>query len=98
MLYLYTEMIVSKVFMYFDGGSKASLYCILRDRWNNLGTVLVSQNTLKNTGPRAGTIHNQFRIKCKFVLVSKRSAGSPLAWGPIRRNRSNRLKTGPGVG
>jgi len=43
MLYLNTEMIVSKV-VYFDGGGKASLCCILRDRWNNLGTVLVSPN------------------------------------------------------
>jgi len=25
----------------------------------------------------------------------RRSAGPPLARGPIRRNRSNRLKTGP---
>jgi len=29
------------------------------------------------------------------VLVSWRSAGPPLARGPIRRTRSNRLKTGP---
>ena len=68
MLYLKTEMIVRKVFVYFDGGSKASLYCILRDRWNNLGTVLVFQNTLKNTGPRAGTIHNQLRYKVQTCV------------------------------
>jgi len=68
MLYLNTEMIVSKVFVCFDGGSKASLYCILRDRWNNLGTVLVSQNTLKNTAPRAGTIKNQLRHKVQICV------------------------------
>jgi len=30
MLYLNTEMIVSMVFVYFDGGSKASLNCFER--------------------------------------------------------------------
>jgi len=40
-------MITSKVYVSFDGSSKANLYCILRDRWNNLTTVLVSQNTKK---------------------------------------------------
>jgi len=68
MLYLNTEMIGSKVFVYFDGGSKASLYCILRDGWNILGTVLVSQNTSKNTGPRTGTMHNQLRYKVQICV------------------------------
>ena len=54
-------MIISKVFVSFSGSSKGNLYCILRDRSNNLRTVLVSQNTLKNTGPRAGTKHKQLR-------------------------------------
>jgi len=54
--------------MYFDGGGKVSLYCSLRDRWNNLGTVLVSQNTMKNPRPRAGTIHNQLRYEVKFCV------------------------------
>jgi len=47
--------------VYFYGGSKASLYCILRDRWKKLKTVVVSQNTLKNNGPRANTMHMQLR-------------------------------------
>jgi len=68
MHYLNTEIIVSKVFVYYDGGSKASLYCILRDRWNYLGTVLISQNTLKNTGPRTGTIHKQLRYKVQICV------------------------------
>jgi len=59
-------------------------------------TVLVSQNTIENNGPRAGALHKQLRWKCRFALVSWRSAGLPLARGPIRRNKSNRLKTGPG--
>jgi len=35
-----------------------------------LRTVLVSQNTLKNNGPRAGIIHMQLRQKVKFALVT----------------------------
>jgi len=31
-----------------------------------------------------------------LALASRRSAEPPLAQGAIRRNRSNRLKTGPG--
>ena len=45
--------------LYFDGGRKASLYCILRDRRKNARTVLIPQSNLNNTGPRAGTIHKQ---------------------------------------
>jgi len=41
---------------------------VLRDRWNNLRTVLVSQNPLKNTGPRAGNIHNQLRYKVQICV------------------------------
>jgi len=39
--------------VYFHGDRKASLYCILRNRWKKFENRLVSQNTLKNTGPRA---------------------------------------------
>jgi len=73
MLYLNTEMIARKVFVYFDGGSKASLYCILRDRWNNLGTVLVSQKR-KTLGPAPVLYTISVDKKCKFVLVRERSA------------------------
>ena len=81
--------------MYFDGGNKASLYCNLRDHWKKLRTVVVSQMTLKTLG-LAPELHRSSLDKCEFVLLSRRSAGPPLAQGPIRRNRSNRLKTGPG--
>ena len=37
--------------MYFDGGRTASLFCNLIYSWNNLRTVLVSPNTLKNDRP-----------------------------------------------
>jgi len=59
LFYLNTEIIISKVFVTFDGSSKVNLCSILRDGWTNLRTVLVSQNNLKNTWPCAGTIHNQ---------------------------------------
>jgi len=39
---------------------------------------------------------SNFDRKCKFALASRRSVGPPLARGPIRRNRSNRLETDPG--
>jgi len=38
---------------------------------------------------------SSFIRKCKFVQVSRRSAGPHLAWGPIGSNRSNRLRAGP---
>jgi len=53
-------------------------------------TVLVSQNTLENNEPRAGALHKQLSIK----IVSLRWLVSVVR-GPIRRNRSNRLRTGP---
>jgi len=34
---------------------------------------------------------------CKFVLVSRHSAGPPFARGPIGSNQSNRLSAGSGV-
>jgi len=52
-------MFVNQVLVYFDGGSKANSYCILRDCGKYLIIVLVSQNNLKNTGLLAGTIHKQ---------------------------------------
>jgi len=30
--------------VYFDGDTKVSLYCTLRDGWKNVRTVLVSQS------------------------------------------------------
>jgi len=56
-------MIVKQSFgvAYFDGYTKASFDCTLRDRWKNVRTVLVSQSDFKNTGPRAGTTHMQLR-------------------------------------
>ena len=85
-------MIVKQGLVYFD--SEESLSCILRDRWKNVRTVVVSQSNLKSTGHSAGTILyiSSFDRKCKFALVSRRSAGPPSARGPIRRNR---LETGP---
>jgi len=42
----------------------------------NLRTVLVSHNPLKNTGPRAGNIHNQLRYKVQICVgwLAKRGA------------------------
>jgi len=59
---------------------------------------MVSQNTLKTLSPTPTLYTNSFHRKCKFVLVSRRSAGPPLARGTISRNQSNRLKTGPALG
>jgi len=36
MFYLNTDMVVKQDFSFFYGGSKASFYCILKDRWKNL--------------------------------------------------------------
>jgi len=47
--------------VYTDGGIKASLYCILGDRWKSLIIVLVSKTNIKNTGRRASTVHKQLR-------------------------------------
>jgi len=60
--------------VYFDDGSKSSLglYCILRDGWKKLRTVL------KALGPALSLYTSSFYRKCKFVLVS-------LARGPLRR-------------
>jgi len=41
---------------------------VLRDRWNNLRTVLVSQNHLKHTAPRAGNIPNQILYKVQICV------------------------------
>jgi len=56
---------------------------------------MASQNTVKTLGPTPILYTSSFDKKCKFVLVSTRGAGPSLARGPIRRNRSYRLKTGP---
>ena len=55
----------------------------------------LSQRLEKHWAPRrrytrAGSIESVSLRCCRW------SAGPPLAWGPIRRNWSNRLKTGPG--
>jgi len=52
-----------KIKLYFDGDSKASMYCILTDCWKNVRTVLVPQRKLKITGPRAGTTYKKLRQK-----------------------------------
>jgi len=82
--------------VYFDGSSEASLYCILRDLCEKLRIVVVSQITLKTLVPAPALYTSSFGRKCKIVLLSRRSTGPPLARGPIRRNQSNRLQTGPG--
>ena len=65
--------------MFFDGGSKASLYCALRNRWKNVRTVLVSQNDLKNTVTRAGSVHKQLAsIKSVSLLWEVDGARGPL--------------------
>ena len=83
--------------MIFGGASKASLYCILRNCWkkleNRLGDSLKTPE--KTLGPAPALQSSNFDRKGKFAVVSRRSAGPPLARGPFRRNRSNRLKTGP---
>jgi len=76
--------------VYFDGGSEASLCCNLRDRWKILRTALVSQNNLKHIGTRADTTQAasiESESLCCMCLGG--------AQGPIRKNRSNRLKTVP---
>jgi len=66
----------SKVFVYFDGGSKASFYCILR--WDTVGkiweTILLSQNTLKThclllLVVRRNRRNKPFLCKTKHVYV-----------------------------
>jgi len=54
---------------------------------------LVCQNISKITGPRARAI--QAASIESVSLHSRRSAEPILARGPIRKKRSNRLKTGP---
>jgi len=54
-------MIANQSFGVHGCGSKANLYCILRDRRKKIENRFGSQNTLKNTGLRAGTIHKQLR-------------------------------------
>ena len=72
--------------MYFDGDTKASLYCTFKRPL---------EKCENRFGPSPTLCTSSFDKKCKFALVNRRSAGPPLARGPIRRNRSNRLKTGP---
>jgi len=36
LFYLNTEIVAKQGSVYFDGGGKASFYCIWRDRWKNL--------------------------------------------------------------
>ena len=64
--------------MYFDGDAEVSLCCILRYRWKNLIIVLVSQNNMKTLGPMPALYTSSFDRKCKFALVSRRSAGPNL--------------------
>jgi len=72
------------------GDCKARFSCILRDRWKKLRTVMVSQNTLKTLAPcRHYTQTASIKSVNLWWLVG-------VARGPIRRNRSNRHKTGPG--
>jgi len=61
-----------------------------------LRTVVVFQITLKTLGPTPALYTSSFDEKCKSVLLSRRSAEPPLTRSPIRRNRSNRIETGPG--
>jgi len=49
-LHLNTEMIVKQGLQYFDGGSKASWFCILRDRWEKCFGL--SKQLNKHRGPR----------------------------------------------
>jgi len=53
---------------------------------------LVSQNPLKNTGPRARKYSQSASIQSAYLCWL---VGAFLARGPIRRNRSYPLKTGP---
>jgi len=69
--------------VYFDGGSKSSLYCILRDRLKNVRTVSSLKVTCKTLGPGLALYTSSFNRKCKFTLVSK---------GPLRhRARSEEI-------
>jgi len=45
----------------------------------------LSKQLEKHWAPRRH--YTQAASKCKFALVSGRSAGRPSAWGPISRNR-----------
>jgi len=68
---------------------------ILRDRWNNLRTVCSFKPPRKRLGSALALYTSSYDRKCKSAMVSKQSAGPLWARGPIRRNRSNRFKTGP---
>jgi len=59
---------------------------------------LVSQSNLKTLGPKQALYTSGFNRNSKFALVSRQNVGLPLARGLIRRDRSNRLKTGLGWG
>jgi len=59
--HLDTEIIVKQGFGVLWCGSKASLYCIFRDGWKKFENRSGLSKHLKNTGPRAGTVHKQHR-------------------------------------
>jgi len=54
-------MLLKQVLVSFDGGNKASLYCILKNVGKNYKIGLVSQKSSRITGLRAGTINKQFQ-------------------------------------
>ena len=74
-------VVVKRVSLYFEK--------LLEKIW--LLRRLVSQNTLKTLGPAPALQTSSFDRKCKLSLRWLVGA----ARGPIRRNRSNQLKTGP---
>jgi len=73
-----------KVLVYFDDGSNASLYCILRDRWKNLRTVRSLKLPWQTLGSALAPYTSSYDRKCKSWSVSG-------VRGPIR----NRFKTRP---
>jgi len=75
--------------VYFDGGSKANLYCILRNCWKILIIVLASQNNLKTLGSELALYTSSFHRKCKFALVVGGVRG-PL-WRGVRLEENSQI-------
>ena len=82
--------------MYFDGGNKANLYCILTDRCKKFDNRFGLLNHLKEHWVPRRYYTQAASIESVSLLWSVDGARGPhFASGLLRRNRSNWLKTGP---
>jgi len=66
-----------------------------RDQTGCWGRKRLRYAALKTLGPAPALQTSSLDRKCKFAVVGRRNVGLSLARDPIRRNRSNQLKTGP---